>query len=81
MTNNQIMELKLNIGYQELLELIRQLPASQIKKLRADLSLIEAGHKGVNEFQELLLKGPVMDDEQYQEFLQNRKYFNAWRTR
>ncbi len=31
------MELKLNIGYPELLELIRQLPLKQLTQLRSDL--------------------------------------------
>lgn len=77
------MELKLNIGYPELIELIKQLPASQIAKLKADLALMAAENdvqKGMTEFQELLLKGPVMEDDQYQDFLANRKHFNAWRT-
>lgn len=77
------MELKLNIGYQELIELIKQLPVNQIRKLKAELTLITAENdmeKGMNDFQEFLLKGPVMEDDQYQDFLSNRKYFNVWRT-
>ena len=77
------MELKLNIGYQELIELIKQLPASQIRKLKADLALIVTDNdmeKDITDFQEFLLEGPVMEDDQYQDFLSNRKYFNTWRT-
>ncbi|MCO6479996.1 MAG: hypothetical protein J5I94_25385 [Phaeodactylibacter sp.] len=77
------MELKLNIGYQELIELIKQLPASQIRKLKADLALIVTDNdmeKDMSDFQEFLLEGPVMEDDQYQDFLSNRKYFNTWRT-
>ena len=36
--------------------------------------------KETSEFQKLLLNGPVMDDEQYNQFLDNRKYFSTWRT-
>jgi hypothetical protein len=77
------MELKLNIGYQELIELIKQLPLNEIRKLKADIALIVTENDVENEMsnlKELLLKGPVMDDDQYQDFLSNRKYFNAWRT-
>jgi len=35
--------------------------------------------KETNKFQELLRNGPVMDDEQYKQFLDNRKFFSAWR--
>ena len=65
------MELKLHIGYQQLLELIKQLPASQLKKLKADIDLIvpdeEPDTAGRRKFQEFLLKGPVMTDEQVKE--------------
>jgi len=77
------MELKLNIGYQELIDLIKQLPVNQIRKLKAELTLITAENdmeEGMSNFQEFLLKGPVMNDDQYQDFLSNRKYFNTWRT-
>ena len=77
------MELKLNIGYQELIELIKQLPANQIRKLKADLASIVTDNdmeKDRSDFQEFLLEGPVMEDDQYQDFLFNRKYFNTWRT-
>jgi len=76
------MELKLNIGYQELIELIKQLPVNQIRQLKAELTLITAENnveKGTSNFQEFLLNGPVMEEDQYQDFLSNRKNFNAWR--
>lgn len=77
------MELKLNIGYKELLELIKQLPPSQLAKLKVELSdeMIEQKSKtDISEFQQLLLGGPVMSDEQYQTYLKHRKSFNLWRT-
>ena len=76
------MELKLNIGYQELIELIKQLPVNQIRQLKAELTLITAENnveKGTSNFQEFLLNGPVMEEDQYQDFLSNRKNFNVWR--
>ena len=63
------MELKLNIGYQKLIELIKQLPANQIRKLKADLASIVTDNdmeKDRSDFQEFLLEGPVMEDDQYQ---------------
>ena len=77
------MELKLNIGYQELVELIKQLPINQLRKLKADINLIAPDKEtdiGKETLLELLLKGPVMGDDQYREFLANRKYFSTWRT-
>ncbi|KGE87020.1 hypothetical protein [Phaeodactylibacter xiamenensis] len=78
------MELKLNIDYQELVELIKQLPANQIRKLKNELTLITEDHPiedRMTDFQEFLMKGPVMDEDQFQVFLSNRKHFNAWRMK
>jgi len=78
------LELKLKIEYQELLSLIRQLSESQLKKLKADIDRVNGQKKSqikISDFQKLLLSGPVMSDEQYQQYIDNRKKFNQWRTR
>jgi len=72
------MELKLNIGYQEILELVRQLPLNQQIQLKAELPANPQPEK--SDLKTLLLNRPVMDDEQYEQFLENRKHFNTWRT-
>jgi len=77
------LELKLKIEYQELLSLIRQLSESQLKKLKADVDRVNGQKKTqikISDFQKLLLSGPVMSDEQYQQYIDNRKKFNQWRT-
>ena len=77
------MELKLRISYAELFELVKQLPASQILQLKSDLagkSLPGQTKIDKAEFKALLLKGPVMSEEQYQQFLQTRNWMNQWRT-
>lgn len=77
------MELKLNISYAELFELVKQLPASQILQLKSDLAgktLPESNVIDKAAFKALLLKGPVMSEEQYQQFLQTRNWMNQLRT-
>ncbi|MDO8367723.1 MAG: hypothetical protein Q7T20_13060 [Saprospiraceae bacterium] len=77
------MELKLKIGYAELLELIKQLPASQIFQLKSELEEKPLPTRKTVEktaFRTLLLKGPVMSEEQYQQFLQTRAWMSQWRT-
>jgi formate dehydrogenase maturation protein FdhE len=32
-------------------------------------------------FQKFLLSGPVMDDSQYQDYLEHKKHFNTWRVK
>jgi len=76
------MELKIKIGYKEILELVKQLPNNQLTKLRAELDNVlveEKSNKDISELQELLLSGPVMSDEQYDNFKKNRQHFGSWR--
>ena len=77
------MELKINIGYNELFELIKQLPTNQLFQLKVDLSKVY-NQKGLktekNNLKRLLLSGPIMSEEQYSAYESNRKWVNQWRT-
>ncbi len=78
------MELKVNIGYEQLLILVKQLPAAKIMQLKAELSNNYIGKKSasdISDFQQFLLHGPVMTDKQLHEFTENRKQFNQWRMK
>ncbi len=78
------MELKVDLGFEQLIGLIRQLPANQIAKLKAELddsSLIVKSVSEVKEFQQFLLYGPIMSDEQFNEYQQHRKHFDEWRQK
>ncbi|HQU28941.1 MAG TPA: hypothetical protein PKZ24_07255 [Nitrospirales bacterium] len=62
----ETMELKLNIGYAELLELIRQLPLRQMTQLQADLEAElgkKAGSIPANKQAVLRLAGSLNDAE------------------
>lgn len=77
------MELKLKIGYKEILELIKQLPASQLEKIRLDINARLVKQQSAAEiisFQEFLVSGPVMNDQEYEAYLENRKHFSSWRA-
>ena len=74
----------LKIKYEELWELILNLPAKQLARLKDDLaSLSEKGKASPekNNFQKFLLQGPVMPQEQDDQFEENRKYVNEWMKR
>jgi hypothetical protein len=76
------MELTLDLGYKQILHLVSQLPANQIAKIKYELSenvIAEKTRKEVSDFQKFLLAGPIMSDEQYSNFNQQRQYFNQWR--
>jgi Ca2+-binding EF-hand superfamily protein len=78
------MQLTVNIQYEQLIKIIRRLPANQRAKLKSDLDNNIDESKSETEktdFQKFLLKGPVITDDQYDAFKENRKAFNQWRSR
>jgi len=77
------MELKLNLDYADILELIKQLPTDQIIQLKSDLeNQLQKGKTPPKSksIQSLLLEGPTIDADQYETFLENRKHFGLWRA-
>ena len=78
------MQLTVNINFSELLNYIRHLPANQIAKLKSELDekeIINKAKSEKNKFQKLLLEAPVMNDDQFEQFIENRKKFNKWRKK
>lgn len=78
------MELKINIGYSELFNLIKQLPPNEFFRLKIELSKIYMAEKAVlkkNTLKSLLLNGPTMTDDQYENYQSNRKWMSQWRTK
>jgi RNase H-fold protein (predicted Holliday junction resolvase) len=77
------MTVTLNLEYSQIINIVRQLPAYQIEKLKKELSENFVQTKSMSskyDFQNFILSGPVMSDEQYQEVKQQRENFNLWRT-
>ena len=78
------MQLTVEIPYDQLIKIIRHLPANHLAKIKTDLdntiSMVDAENEKTD-FQKFLLKGPVMSDIQYSWFKENRKSFNKWRTK
>ena len=78
------MELKVDIGFDQLLKAINQLPAAKIAQLKAELSAKKISDKDQSlsgNFQKLLLSGPVMDDHQYDIYKETRTRLNKWRAK
>jgi len=77
------MELKVEIGFDELLHVVQQLPEDKRAILEQELSKIREQPKEValTDFEKLLLNGPVMTDEEYNNFKEVRKRINKWRIK
>ena len=77
------METDVDVRYKQLLKLIQQLPAGKIAELKSELTnnfIEKKAEVERQDFQNFLLKGSVMSENQYEQFLENRKHFNLWRA-
>ena len=78
------MQNTVEISYGQLIDLIRQLPANQLAKIKSDLENIvsvDTTETRKTDFQVFISKGSVMSDAQYAAFKENRKSLNNWRSR
>lgn len=80
------MEMKIQVGYAQVLELVNQLPEKDIKKL---LKQIQAKYeipgkerireKKLSPMQEIILQAPTWTDEDYDKYLEIREHINQSR--
>ena len=78
------MEVTVNIGYEQLLDAIKKLPAAKINQLKTVLNegfIQEKATSELSEFQSFLLNAPTMDSDQYKQHKLDRKHFSAWRMK
>lgn len=74
------MEIKVQVPFQQLLDIVKSLPAAQKAKLRQELDEEKPADKNHDNFIDYLLNGPVYTDEEIQVIEENRKSIAAWRT-
>jgi hypothetical protein len=76
------MELSVDIGINQIMGLIRQLPVEKklILKKEIDQELSEL-QPSDDELTKLLLEGPVMSNSENEDFKANRKVFSKWTER
>lgn len=74
------MDLKLAIGIEQLLELIRQLPPKQRARVKELLEKPKASTLNGSKLEELLLEGPTWSDEQVTKVQAAREALRKWRS-
>jgi len=74
------MEVKVQIPFNELVTIVKQLSPTQKAKLQKELTQEVKGVTTKSRLTELLLNGPVFTDEQIQTIEETRKSINQWRT-
>jgi hypothetical protein len=78
------MEITTSMKYEQLLAAIKKLPAAKIKQLKSVLDedfIQKKATAELSDFQNYLLGGPVMSSTQYEQYCDDRKHFNIWRTK
>jgi len=72
------MELKMEIGLDQLIQAIKQLPAKQLIKLQAEISRTVPEKTGKDGFKNFLLQAPVFSEDQVLLIEEARKNINKW---
>jgi len=74
------MEITVDLGYEQLLDAIKKLPAGKIKQLKSVLDdefIKDKASEELSDFQSLLLRAPVMSAKQFDQHKANRKHFST----
>jgi len=75
------MQVQVDIGFEQLVNLAKQLPATQWKKLKTEVEK-EAEHVDVtSDLEQFLLSAPTFNKKQLDEIAKTRKAISQWRTK
>jgi DNA-binding transcriptional regulator/RsmH inhibitor MraZ len=74
------MRVQVDIGFNQLVQLAKQLPPTQWKKLKQEVETSAPNDKEREEFKKLLLNGPTFSKKQLDAIAETRKKINQWRT-
>ena len=76
------MEIKLDIEFEQVLELVKQLPARQLSELKSALEKAEKPkRKKRDSLKKFLLEAPQFSNIQIEQIAQTRKAINQWRIK
>ena len=74
------MQVQVDIGFDQLLKIVKTLPSGQLKQLKAEIEKEAKNEKSVD-LETLLLNGPTATKKQLDTIVKNRKAINQWRTK
>jgi hypothetical protein len=74
------MQVQVDIEFDQLMKIVKTLPAGQLKQLKAEIEKEVENDKSVN-LEALLLNGPTATKMQLDTIARNRKALNQWRTK
>lgn len=74
------MEVQVNIGFKQLLKIVKTLPKKQLNQLLDEIEKEKASNEPSSKLEEILLKGPVATKKQLETITDNRNSINLWKT-
>ncbi|MEO6524694.1 MAG: hypothetical protein ABIN91_23620 [Mucilaginibacter sp.] len=74
------MQLQVDIGFDQLVKLVKALPKAQLLKLKREINK-EKLETEKDDLKTFLLKGPVFSKDQLDAIEETRKGINQWRTK
>ena len=75
------MQVQVDIAFDQLLSIVKKLPAGQLRQLKAQIEKEVNDEKSKIDLEALLLKGPIATKKQLEIIMNNRKAINQWRTK
>ena len=75
------MQVQVDIEFDQLVSIVKKLPAGQLRQLRAEIEREAKDSKSETDLETLLLNGPVATKKQLEIITKNRKAINQWRTK
>jgi len=73
------MQVQLDIAFDQLLKIVKKLPADQLLQLKAEIEKKGKNIKHNTNLEKLLLNGPVATKKQLELIAKNRNAINQWR--
>jgi len=75
------MQVQVDIGFEQLIQLVKKLPARQWTKLKQEIDNEQNVVKQASELENFLLSAPTLNKKQLEEIAKTRKAINQWRTK
>lgn len=75
------MQIQVDIGFDQLVQLAKRLPVKQWTKLKQEVEEQTPKDQEREDFKNLLLNGPTFSQEQLDAIANTRKVINQWRTK
>ncbi len=75
------MQVQVDIDYDQLVNMVKQLPKNQWTKLKSDIEAQDAEVDSKSDMLTFLLNGPTFSKKQITEIEKARKEINQWRTK